>query len=168
MENTCKCCGESCGCAKIGCGCSGYMSLVARVFLGLLFLVIGYEKITNFAGTVAAIASVGVPFPTVLAVLAILLEFGGAILLIVGFQARLAAWGLILFTAVATLMYHRDFSQPLQMLMALKNVSIIGGLLLVATHGPGKLSIRCGCGHSKCPDCGDPCACGKKDTVATQ
>ena len=168
MNGMCKCCEGSCGCGKWVCRCSGYISLAARVLLGLLFLVIGYEKITNFAAAAAAIASAGMPIPTVLAALAIILEFGGAILLIIGFQARLAAWGLILFTFVATLMFHRDISQPLQVLMVLKNLAIMGGLLMVAVHGPGKLSIKCSCTHPKCPDYGGTCKCDNKDSIATQ
>ena len=162
----CKCSHDSNG--KGGCNCHGYMTLVARVLLALVFLVVGYEKITNFAGTVAAIAAVGVPYANVVTVLAIILEFGGAVLLILGYRARLAAKGLILFTAVATLMYHRDVSQPLQMLMVLKDASIIGGLLMVVAYGPGKFSLRCRCGNSKCPDCGSRCGCDGKNVSAGQ
>ena len=165
MNDTCKCCDKTCACGKWRCICSGYFSLAARVLLALLFLVVGYEKITNFAGTAAIIASAGIPYPTIATVLAIIFEFGGATLLVLGFQARLAAWGLILFTAIATLLYHRDMSQPIQMLMALKNLSIIGGLLMIAAFGPGKLSLQCRCGGSKCLDCGDKCECGKEANV---
>ncbi len=168
MNDSCKCCAGSCGCGKWACSCSGYLSLTARVLLGLVFLVVGFEKIMNFAVTVNAIASVGVQYPSFMAVLAIILEFGGGALLILGYQARVAAWGLILFTAVATLMYHRDMTQSLQVLMMLKNLAIMGGLLMVAAHGPGKLSLRCCCGHSKCPDCAGTCECKKTDTAAGQ
>lgn len=169
MSYSCKCCNESCGCKDWECGCSGYIPLVARVFLALLFLVFGFEQTTNFAGTVAVVASVvGAPFAPAITVLAIILEFGGALLLTLGYRARTAAWGLILFTAVATLMYHRDMSQPLQMMLALKNLSIIGGLLMVAAYGPGKLSLKCRCGDADCSDCGIKCECGKNNVTASK
>ena len=83
--------------------------------------------------------------PEVMVWVAIVIEIGGAVLLITGWNARRAAWLLILFTAIATAMAHRfwefDAAQYAnQMNHFLKNVAIIGGLLYLAAFGPGALS----------------------------
>jgi len=119
----------------------GYTTLIARVLLALVFLIVGFEKILNFTGTAAVIGSTGIAFPEAVTALAIIMEFGGAVLLILGFYTRIAAWVLIAFTALATILYHRDTSQAIQLMMALKNISIIGGLLLIAEYGAGRFSL---------------------------
>ena len=136
------------------CRCGGSYALAGRILLAALFLIIGWSKITGFDGTVAFVASAGFPMPEVLTVLAIIFELGGALMLIAGFHARLAAWMLIVFTAIATGAYHNAFADPSQQLMMLKNLSIIGGLLYVAAYGSGAWSISKNCGQKWCPDCG--------------
>ena len=122
------------------------LPLIGRILLGLLFVVAGYGKVTGFAGFAGYLAKLGFPAPEVMAVLAILFELGGGILLIVGWQARWAAWGLILFTVVATFAAHRfwDFEaaqRTMQQTQFLKNLAIAGGLLMVACFGPGSASV---------------------------
>lgn len=122
------------------------LMLVARVLLGLLFLVAGIRKLMAVAGSTGYLAKLGFPAPEVLIWVAILIEVGGAALLIVGWQARKVSWLLIVFVAVATLMAHRfwqfDAAQYAnQMNHFLKNFAIIGGLLYVAAFGAGALSV---------------------------
>ena len=121
--------------------------LVGRIFIGLIFLVAGVRKVMGFAGTVAYLSKLGFPAPEVMAVIAIIIEIGGSLLLIVGWRARWAAWLLVLFVAIAAFAAHRfwELTDPgqfnNQMNHFLKNLSLIGGLLYVATFGPGSASV---------------------------
>ena len=123
------------------------MLLVGRILLALLFLVAGVRKIMAIAGTAGYMAKLGMPMPEVMVYVAILFEVGGAILLIVGWKARYAAWALALFVLIATFMAHRfwnitDAAQyGNQLNHFLKNFAIIGGMLFVAACGPGALSV---------------------------
>ena len=120
--------------------------LVARILLAVIFLVAGLRKLMAIAGTAGYFAKLGLPMPEVMAWVAVLIELGGALLLIAGWQTRRAAWLLILFTAIATAMAHRfwefDAAQyNNQLNHFLKNVAMIGGFLYVAAFGPGALSV---------------------------
>lgn len=136
----------------------GWYKLIGRVLLGLVFLLAGWMKLTGFSAFVGQLGQTGFPLPSLFAVLAIIFEFGGALLLISGFHVRLAAWMLIIFTAIATVVYHDPMSNQVQMMMFMKNLAIIGGLLYVAATGAGKYGLakwnRTYCkGGKMCPDC---------------
>jgi putative oxidoreductase len=99
----------------------------------------------GFAGTVAYFTKLGFPAPEVVTVIAIIIEVGGSILLIVGWRTRWVAWLLALFVLIAAFAAHRfwefDAAQYAnQMNHFLKNLAIIGGLLFVASFGPGSAS----------------------------
>jgi putative oxidoreductase len=122
------------------------MLLLGRILLALIFLVAGIRKLMAVAGSAGYFAKLGFPMPEVMVWVAIVIEIGGAVLLITGWNARRAAWLLIVFTAVATAMAHRfwefDAAQYAnQMNHFLKNVALIGGLLYLAAFGPGALSV---------------------------
>jgi putative oxidoreductase len=122
------------------------MLLIGRILLGVLFLVVGIRKIMFYSGSAAYFTKLGFPAPEVMAVLAILIEIGGAALLILGWQTRRISWLLILFVVIATAMVHRfwefDAAQYAnQMNHFLKNAAIVGGLLYVAVLGAGALSM---------------------------
>ena len=121
--------------------------LVGRILLSLVFLVAGVRKAMAYAATVGYFTKLGMPMPEVMVVLAIILEVGGAALLIVGWKARYAAWALAIFTLIATLMAHRfwefDAAQQVnQMNHFLKNFAIIGGMMFIASCGPGSISVE--------------------------
>src|SRR5207302_2978780 len=86
---------------------SPIVPLVERTLIGLIFLVAGVRKVMGFAGTVAYLAKVGFPAAEVMAVLAIIIEIGGSILLIAGWRTRWAAWLLALFVVIAAFAAHR-------------------------------------------------------------
>ncbi|MBI4093872.1 DoxX family protein [Candidatus Kaiserbacteria bacterium] len=137
--------------------CGGWKQLAGRVLLALPFLVAGWMKLTAYGGTVGYIASAGFPAPEFLTVVAIIVEFGGALLLVLGMHARTAALALVVFTTIATLGYHLNWSDPTQMTMFLKNLGLIGGLLYIFAHGAGRYSLKqwdkyCW-GGRWCPDC---------------
>ena len=122
------------------------MLLVGRTLLALIFLIAGIRKLMAVAGTVGYFTKLGMPVPEIMVWVSIVVEIGGAALLIVGWQTRRVAWLMIIFVAIATLMAHRfwqfDAAQYAnQMNHFLKNVAIIGGLLYVAMLGAGGLSV---------------------------
>lgn len=123
-----------------------YGSLVGRILIALIFVLSGFGKIAGFDGTVGYIASQGLPLPQLLAIGAIIVELGGGILLVLGWKARWAAAALFAFTALAALLFHNFWSVPadqaqIQMIMFMKNISMMGGLLFVVIHGSGSLSL---------------------------
>lgn len=148
-----------CQCAHGGsCNCGGWYITIGRVLLALLFVFAGFNKLTGFEGAVQMVAGAGFPMPTLMTALAVIFELGGGLMLLLGFHARMAAWMLIVFTAIATAAFHMDFSQQMNTIMFLKNVSIIGGLLYVTAVGAGKWSLahwdtKLCMGADKCPDC---------------
>src|SRR5919197_2083181 len=122
------------------------LPLIARVLMGAIFLVSGIRKFMAYAATVGYLTKLGFPAPEFFAVLAIIIEIGGSILLIIGWQTRWVAWLLALFVLIASLAAHRfwqfDAAQYAnQMNHFMKNLAIIGGLLFVATFGPGSASV---------------------------
>ena len=117
-----------------------------RVLLALMFIIAGFGKLTNIAGTAGYIASGGLPLATLLAVVVGLLELLGGIAIAVGYQTRWAALALGLFTLLAAVLFHRFWAVPadqafVQQLMFMKNLSVAGGLFIVAALGAGPASI---------------------------
>lgn len=123
-----------------------YGSLLGRILIALIFILSGFSKIAGFDGTVGYIASQGLPLPQLLAIGAIIVELGGGLMLVLGWKARWAAAALFVFTALAALLFHNFWAVPadqaqIQMIMFMKNISIMGGLLFVVVHGSGQLSL---------------------------
>jgi len=122
------------------------MALLGRALIALLFIPGGIGKLTGFAGTVGYIASKGVPLPEVCAVIAIVVELGLGILLLVGWQTRWAALGIAIFTVVITFIFHAFWNVPPEQVMMqkmnfFKNLAIAGGLYAFAAFGPGAWSV---------------------------
>ncbi|HZY19516.1 MAG TPA: DoxX family protein [Ramlibacter sp.] len=134
------------GSAATGTGTQNAATLVGRALLAWLFIPAGFGKIAGFAGVVGYIASKGVPLPELCAAVAIAAELGLGLLLLVGWQARWAALGLAVFTAVITPIFHNFWAVPeaqkmMQMQAFWKNFAVVGGLLFVWAFGPGAISI---------------------------
>ncbi|HUP97544.1 MAG TPA: DoxX family protein [Usitatibacter sp.] len=122
------------------------VALVGRILVALLFVVAGFNKIGGFEGTAGYIASKGLPMPQVLAALTIALELGGGILLMVGYKVRIVALLFFLWLIPTTFLFHKfwgiDAAQVQnQMNNFLKNVSIMGAMLLLTAYGPGAYSV---------------------------
>lgn len=127
-------------------GNDSWMPLVGRVLVALIFLTSGYGKIVGYAGTASYMASFNMPMISVLLPLTIVVELGGAAMIIAGYQARLGALAMIGFTVVATLVFHRFWTYAgmdayMQQIQFMKNLGLIGGLLLVVAFGPGRMSL---------------------------
>jgi putative oxidoreductase len=120
--------------------------LVGRILLGLMFVLSGFGKIGGFDGTVGYIASKGLPMPAVLAALTILVELGGGLCLVFGVFTQWAALALAGFTLLAAFIFHDFWAAPeaqktMQNIQFMKNLSIAGGMLVLAAFGPGGISI---------------------------
>ncbi|KUZ02956.1 MULTISPECIES: DoxX family protein [unclassified Burkholderia] len=120
--------------------------LAARVLMMILFVLFGWQKLNGFSGTVAYMASTGAPSPELSAVIAVAVELVGGALLAVGFYTRPLALVFAVYTLATALIGHRYWAlqgmdQYLAMINFYKNISIIGGLLLLAVSGPGRYSF---------------------------
>ena len=117
------------------------VAAAGRALLGALFLVSGVQKLFVPAMIQGYISSVGLPFPSVVYAITVVIEIGAGALLFVGFQTRLMAWILAAFTVVAALIFHRALGDPNQFVHFAKNLAIAGGLLQVAAFGAGAFSL---------------------------
>ena len=122
------------------------LALIGRSLLALMFVLAGFSKIGGFAGTVGYMQAKGIPAASVLAVLTIILELGGGLALVFGFYTRWAALALGLFTLLVTFIFHNFWAQPeaqqmTQQLMFMKNLSVAGGMFVLAAFGAGALSL---------------------------
>ncbi|RAS21369.1 DoxX family protein [Paraburkholderia bryophila] len=120
--------------------------LVARVLLMVLFVMFGWSKLTGFSGTVAYMTSSGAPVPELSAVIAVVMELVVGIALLVGFFTRPLALLLAVYTLGTAIIGHHYWNmtgamQYDNMIHFYKNISIIGGLLLLAVTGAGRYSI---------------------------
>lgn len=115
--------------------------LVGRVLISILFILAGFGKLTALSGTAAWFGSIGLPVPEVTAVVVGLVELLGGLAILVGFQTRVAAIVIALFTLGATAIAHLDFADANNILALQKNLSITGGLILLAVLGAGALSV---------------------------
>lgn len=115
--------------------------LVGRVLLSILFILSGFAKLTAISGTAGWFGSMGLPLPTVTAVVVGLVELLGGLAILVGFKTRIAAVLLAVFTLAATAIAHLDFADQMQVLMLQKNLGLVGGFLLLAAVGAGSISI---------------------------
>ena len=121
-------------------------ALVGRLLLAAIFITSGFGKITGFEGTVGYIASKGLPLPQVGAIIAIVCELGGGILLAIGYKARWAALVLAAFTVAAAILFHdywaADAAQKMgQQINFWKNIAITGGFLMTYAFGAGRFSL---------------------------
>jgi len=123
-----------------------WQPLIGRILLVVVFAVAGFGKIPGYDGTAQFMAMNGIPLVSVALPLTIAVEIGAAILIVIGYQTRWAALALAAFTLAASLIFHPFWAVPaeqaqLQSILFFKNLGLIGGLLLLASWGPGRLSL---------------------------
>jgi putative oxidoreductase len=121
---------------------SSYLSFVGRVLLGLPFAMSGLSKLAAYGSTTAAIAAAGLPFPPLAFVVAVAVELGGGLLLVLGYRVRPVALALAVFSLVTAVSFHSQFADQNQIIHFLKDVMIAGGLLQIVAFGPGAISIE--------------------------
>ncbi|VXA81373.1 conserved hypothetical protein; putative membrane protein [Acinetobacter sp. 8I-beige] len=112
------------------------LALIARVLMAYIFVVAGWGKISAYSATVGYMESMGVS--GALLPLTILVEFGGGLALLFGFQARFAAFGLGLFSIITAFIFHDGAQDSINFM---KNFAMAGGLFFLMLHGAGKMSL---------------------------
>lgn len=112
------------------------LSLIARMLMAYIFIVAGWGKLTAYQATVGYMESMGVP--AVMLPLTILMELGGGLALLLGFQARFAALGLAGFSLITALIFHSGADDAINLM---KNFAMAGGLIFLVLQGAGKISI---------------------------
>lgn len=112
------------------------MSLVARVLMAYIFIVAGWDKVTAYQATAGYMESMGVP--AALLPMTILVELGGGLALLFGFQARFAALGLAVFSLITAFLFHGSAEDGINFM---KNLAMTGGLFFLMLHGAGKFSL---------------------------
>ncbi len=123
-----------------------YTHLIGRILLSLIFIVSGFGKIGHWSAMATMMASMGIPVVSITLPLTVLVELGGGLALLFGYQARLAAALLALWLVPVTLTFHNFWAfhgpdQQAQVVNFLKNLAIIGGLLRLASDGAGAISL---------------------------
>ncbi len=121
-------------------------NLIGRFLMASLFLPAGVTKLMGFDGTIAYFGSLGLPMPFIVAIAVIFIEILGGLALIVGYKVKLSAIILALFTLGASLIGHAYWAVPADQafvakLLFYKNIAIVGGLLILASVGAGRLSM---------------------------
>jgi|TARA_B000000565_G_scaffold172310_1_gene130347 putative oxidoreductase len=107
--------------------------LIGRVFISGIFLLSGFNKIGNYDGTIGWMESFGLP--GFLLIPAIVLEIVAPILIIVGYQTKIAAAALSLFCIATAFIFHNDFSDQMQIIAFMKNIALAGGFLFLVANG---------------------------------
>jgi putative oxidoreductase len=123
-----------------------WTALIGRVLLAAMFIISGWGKITGFSGTAGYIASKGLPAPEVLAAIAVAIDLGAGLAIALGWKTRWAAAVMVVFLVVITPIFHAFWAVPPDEVMAqninfMKNLSILGGMLVLLAWGPGRYSI---------------------------
>ena len=107
--------------------------LTGRVFISGVFLLSGFNKIGSYDGTMGWMESFGLP--GFLLIPAIILEIIAPILIIIGYQTRIAAGALSLFCLATAIIFHTDFSDQMQFIAFMKNLALAGGFLFLVVNG---------------------------------
>ena len=115
------------------------IEVLGRILLSTLFLIEGINKISNYEGTIQYMESFDVP--EYLAIPAIILEILFPLLLIIGYQTKVASLVLVIFTIVVAIIFHTDFDNHMQFITFFKDIAIAGGFMIIFVNGPGRFSL---------------------------
>ncbi len=118
-----------------------YIPLAARICLCIIFINSGISKIFGFASTAEMMANQGLPIANILLIFTIAFQLLGGLSLLLGYKVKIGSLLLILFLIPATLVFHNPIGNPDELNSFLKNIGLIGGLLMVIYAGAGALSI---------------------------
>ena len=119
---------------------------LGRILLASIFLISGIGKIGGFAGTAGYMGSKGLPMVEVLLAITIIIEIGAALMLILGWKAKIGAALLFLWMIPVTFLFHNFWAMPpadqqMQTIMFMKNMGLMGGMLYIMAFGSGPMSI---------------------------
>ena len=122
------------------------INLVGRIAIATLFLPAGIQKLIGIEGAIAYFGSLGLPALAILVWVVIAIEILGGLALILGYHTRVVALGLALFTLGASIVGHPFWAAPqdaafIAQLLFIKNIAILGGLLVLSSSGAGSFSL---------------------------
>ncbi|GBD25928.1 Inner membrane protein YphA [bacterium HR30] len=120
------------------------VELAGRLLLAIIFLLSGINKVPNFTRVAEGMAQHRVPLPEAALIATILIEVLGGLCIALGLRTRIAAGIVALWLTVVTIVYHTSLVVPQtedQTIQLLKNLAILGALLLVVAHGAGSISL---------------------------
>ena len=115
------------------------LDLIGRIFISLVFLSSGFNKIGNYEGTIGWMESFGMP--GIFLIPAIILEVGAPILIIIGYKVKISAALLSLFCIATAVIFHNDFSNQMQFISFMKNIALAGGFLFLVINGAKDFSL---------------------------
>ncbi|VXD22258.1 DoxX family protein [Planktothrix paucivesiculata] len=118
-----------------------FIPLIGRTFLATIFIHAAINKIFDFAPTQTMMTEKGLPFAGILLGGTIVFQILGGLSLVLGYKTRLGAWLLILFLIPTTVIFHNFWDVPAEKIDFLKNLSIMGGLLMITYFGAGPVSV---------------------------
>ena len=118
-----------------------YLPLFARICLSLIFIKAGISHILGFEATQQMMAQKGLPFSSLLLIGTIVFQLLGSLSLLLGYKVRIGSILLIIFLIPASIVFHDFWSKPEEINNFLKNVGLIGGLLMVISAGAGAVSL---------------------------
>ena len=125
-----------------------FAALGGRVLRAAIFVISGFNKLSDFSGTAGFMSGAGLPAAEFLLVLTILIEVAGGLMIVLGWYTRQLALILYLFMLPVTAVFHNPWAAAdpaqvqQQMIHFLKNLAIMGGLLHLSAFGPGHFSIE--------------------------
>ena len=119
----------------------GYAAVAGRILLAAIFILSGFGKIADPAGTLGYIGAVGLPFPPLALGAAILVEVAGGLALILGYRTRLVALVLAAFSIATAVAFHSALGDQNQFIHFFKNVAMAGGLLQITAFGSGPIGL---------------------------
>lgn len=120
--------------------------VIARILISYLFISAGVGKIMHFGSTVSYIADHGLAVPGILAIIALIVEIGGGLMVLLGLWARIGALALAIFVIVITFIFHAYWNASAaevtsQMNNFYKNAAILGGLIYIIALGAGSFAL---------------------------
>ena len=113
--------------------------MTGRVLMSAIFVMAGISKLGSYAATQGYMESMGVP--GILLPLVILLELGGGLAVLLGWQTRISAFLLAGFCIVSALIFHASFGDQMQSILFMKNLAMAGGFLFLVADGAGAWSL---------------------------
>src|ERR1700685_840054 len=120
---------------------SDTLALIGRCLMAVLFLLSGFGKVVGPAATIAWVASTVLPLPTVGYVVAVIIELGGGLLLILGWQIRPLGAVLSVYAIATAFIFHHNLADQNQLFHFLKNIAVMGGLFQLMAFGAGSISL---------------------------
>ncbi len=122
-------------------GSQGALPLIGRILLAAAFIISGLGKLAAPAAIQGYIASVGLPLPLLAYIVAVVVEVGGGVLLLVGYRTKPVAAVLAAFCVFTAVVFHHALGDQNQLIHFFKNLAMAGGLLQIAAFGPGRIGL---------------------------